>query len=346
MPNGNPYVSTDECWTWLCNEAIKAARWLGLIPGDRITDNRNTRPQLLTATRPDPDGGYSLGMLSFTEDDMMPEAVSTGSGNGSPTTSPWSPRSRRPPTCWHRWPPSWTATCTHPPGRSPTPYCREMARDAVAEGRPLVVIGFDDGDPSGWQMLISIGRKLQALQLLEFPELQYRVVRGALTPKQIISFDPRLAEAPLPANEMRANDWTAATGLLQTELEALEDRPGELERLAREAIAPWRDPTLGRRVRQARLEWERDAQDALDEVMEADEELARLRQAALDALAAVRERIDANLAAAEWPEVPEVPVPVRPPGAATRDYLGRRLSDQSLKLIASKKYEFLDDDES
>ena len=59
--------------------------------------------------------------------------------------------------------------------------------------------------------------------------------------------------------------WTEKTGVLQTELEALiEDKPEEMERMARDAIAPFYDPTLAERVTRARERWEREAQALID----------------------------------------------------------------------------------
>ena len=43
-PNGEPYRNDDANWTWLIDTAGKAARWLGYIPFERITDNRNAAP--------------------------------------------------------------------------------------------------------------------------------------------------------------------------------------------------------------------------------------------------------------------------------------------------------------
>src|SRR6476620_10436092 len=43
-PNGERYRNTDEDWTWLSSVAGKAARWLGYIPFERISDNRNAEP--------------------------------------------------------------------------------------------------------------------------------------------------------------------------------------------------------------------------------------------------------------------------------------------------------------
>ena len=41
-----------------------------------------------------------------------------------------------------------------------------MASLTLAEQRPLIVFYFADCDPSGWQMGISVSRKLQALSVL------------------------------------------------------------------------------------------------------------------------------------------------------------------------------------
>ena len=39
-----------------------------------------------------------------------------------------------------------------------------MAKDGAADGRPFVVFVVADCDPSGYQMAVSIGRKLQAFR--------------------------------------------------------------------------------------------------------------------------------------------------------------------------------------
>ena len=49
----------------------------------------------------------------------------------------------------------------------------------------LIVLCLSDCDPAGWQMPISIGRKMQALRTLEFPELAVQVRRVALRPAQV-----------------------------------------------------------------------------------------------------------------------------------------------------------------
>ena len=43
-PDGTPYVNDNDHWEWLQADAAKAARFLGYIPFDQITDQRNAEP--------------------------------------------------------------------------------------------------------------------------------------------------------------------------------------------------------------------------------------------------------------------------------------------------------------
>ena len=60
-----------------------------------------------------------------------------------------------------------------------------IAKEAVADGRPLVVFTLTDCDPAGYQMSVSIGRKLQAVRDLEFHDLEFEQVPVALTVEQV-----------------------------------------------------------------------------------------------------------------------------------------------------------------
>jgi hypothetical protein len=42
LPSGKPYINDADCWAFLENRASKAARWLGYVPFDSITDARNS----------------------------------------------------------------------------------------------------------------------------------------------------------------------------------------------------------------------------------------------------------------------------------------------------------------
>jgi hypothetical protein len=54
----------------------------------------------------------------------------------------------------------------------------ELAKRIADDGRPAVVLYFSDHDPSGWQMPISVSRKLQALRDLYYPDLSLQVRPG------------------------------------------------------------------------------------------------------------------------------------------------------------------------
>ena len=161
-----------------------------------------------------------------------------------------------------------------------------MADSAVRDGRPMVVFHFSDCDPAGWQMPISLSRKLQALKAVEFGDLEFQVHRVGLTPDQVREYG--LPSTPLKDTERRADKWMQATGVEQTEIDALAAlQPELLQRIAEESIAPFYDDTLHDRVRQARREWQERAQRVLDE--RAGEHLEELRADAAERLAEKRD---------------------------------------------------------
>src|SRR5262249_28426189 len=119
----------------------------------------------------------------------------------------------------------------------------DLARRAARYGRPAVVFYFSDFDPSGWQMSITVARKLQALKTLLFPSSEIEVHRVALTLEQAIH--NRLPSTPLKATEKRGNAWKERWGREQTEIDALIAlHPGTVRRLAEEAVKPYFDETL------------------------------------------------------------------------------------------------------
>jgi hypothetical protein len=149
-----------------------------------------------------------------------------------------------------------------------------------AEQRPLIVFYFADCDPSGWQMGISVARKLQALSRLLGP-FEFEVHRVVLTPDQVRGLG--LPSTPLKATERRAVKWEQAMATRQTEIDsAIALRPDDLARIAREAIAPFFDGTLQDRFGQARQDWEARAQEVIDDGLDGDRD---------DLLAAARDRL-------------------------------------------------------
>jgi hypothetical protein len=102
-----------------------------------------------------------------------------------------------------------------------------------------------------------------------------------------------LPSTPLKDTEKRGDAWLAAMGVEQTEIDALAShQPELLRRLARDAIAPFYDDTLQRRVWRAEDGWLEVAQEAVDDALD-QEHLDRLRTEWTARLSELREQIDA-----------------------------------------------------
>jgi hypothetical protein len=99
-------------------------------------------------------------------------------------------------------------------------------------------------------MPISVARKLQAHICREFHDLDVRVIRVGLTIDQVNEFD--LPDSPIKPGEKRAQAWREHWGREQVEIDALAAlRPEVLNQIARDAVAPYFDPTFERRYTEA-----------------------------------------------------------------------------------------------
>ncbi len=199
----------------------------------------------------------------------------------------------------------------------------------AADGRPSVVLYFADFDPSGFQMPVSVGRKLPAMRDLLYPELRIELHRVALTLEQCVNFN--LPSTPLKESERRADKWRARTGREQTEIDALAAlHPGALQQIAWEAIAPFWDATLADRVRDAQVAWWRaanaklfghpdyasanaDLETALDRVRKAAEAVDRAQQQLKEKLSDIKVPPAPNVVE------PEIAAEAPPPLFATSD---------------------------
>jgi hypothetical protein len=148
-----------------------------------------------------------------------------------------------------------------------------MAKVGSEDGRRMVIFYVSDCDPAGWQMAVSVARKLQAFKVMHFPELDFEMRPIALTPEQVRTHG--LPSTPLKDTEKRKDRWKERMGVEQTEIDTLvapfTSRPGLLRQMVTEAMGPFYDHTLARRVQEARLAWWREAHAALDEQIDRDE---------------------------------------------------------------------------
>jgi hypothetical protein len=349
-PNGEVHRNTDEDWTWLESVAGKSARWLGYIPFERIIDRRNAPPIIHRKARVEPRAYLSVGLdVDIPDaDDIEPTPWAVGFiprqafhfaifGEKASLEEILLPVAE-----------INEADLYLPTGEISDTLIFRIAKDADEDGRPLVLFTVSDCDRAGWQMPISIARKLQAFRDLLFPNLRFEIVPVALTPLQVRRHG--LPEEPLKEGERRADRWEAAFVVRQTEVDALTtpemQERGILRDIMEEAFAAYVDGTLRSRVREAHSEWTAEAANMLDEQFDADV-LAEIRDEAttrLDELreeiARINERLEISTDRFDLPpiEVPQPEVELDP----TRQALVRFGDDwvtATRALIKRKSYE-------
>jgi hypothetical protein len=345
-PDGTPYTNTDADWTWLSGDAAKAARWLGYLPFEQIVDQRNAPPEVKIWSEPEPRAYVTVGArVEIPEaDDLMPTVLVDDFlgvqpykivmfGEKSSLAPVLRPLAQR-----------YQGDLYLPTGEISDTLLYKMASIGAADGRPMIVFCFSDADPAGWQMPISIARKLQAFRVTHFPRLEVEVHRVALLPDQVRAYG--LPSTPLKDTERRADRWREQMHVEQTEIDALAAlQPDLLRELAESAIAPFFDATLRTRVTRARQAWETEAQAVLDHTLDA-EQLAQIRTQAEERLAVMRDQL-AEINDALRIDVTDIDLPdIVVPDAELDDHDGAiplydshlTFKDQCEQLIDSKAY--------
>ena len=95
----------------------------------------------------------------------------------------------------------------------------QIARDADADGRPLVMSTLSDCDPAGHQLPISIARKLQASRDLFFPDLKFEGVRIALPNP----FWQRQDVPPIPLSYSSTSHQAERAAIAEMEIPVMRD---------------------------------------------------------------------------------------------------------------------------
>jgi hypothetical protein len=317
-PNGTRYTNTDADWLWLQGDCGKAARWLGYIPFDQIVDQRNAAPTIREYEPPGTPWKYvtthvDVEIPDVDDLELRPGIVHfTGVqpyklvmvGEKSSLDEVLAPIARR-----------YEADLYLPTGEPSDTLLYRMAAVGTDDGRPMAVLYFSDADPSGWQMPLSVSRKLQALKEGFFPSLDFEVHRVALTPDQVREHE--LPSTPLKDTERRGDRWREAMGVEQTEIDALASlRPGLLRQLARDAIRPFYDESLSTRVSSVKWTWQEEAEAAIGEQVDG-AVLDGIRQEAAEKLDGLRDEIEAlndqlrmSAEGLSLPPIPSVPDPI------------------------------------
>jgi hypothetical protein len=281
-PNGEPYTSED--WDWLARP-LDCARWLGYIEFDRIADERNLPPVIRLWKPPPPFtwvGGCDLDLPDI-DAEITPRALMSEMHGTQPYHLVlFGEKSSLAPILGDIAD-RFQADLYLPTGEISDTMVYKMAKSTEDDPRPMIVFTIADCDPAGWQMPISIARKLQAHKARSFPQMHFQMRRVALRFDHVKKF--QLPGSPLKATEKRADPWRKATGLEQTEVDSmLTLHPGEFRKIIVDAIEPFFDRTLERRVYEAKSQWLREAQALVDahvrhdDLAEANDRLADLKE--------------------------------------------------------------------
>jgi len=320
-PDGRVYENDEKTWKWLSDRVSKAARWLGYVPFDQVTDQRNAEPvvRILPAAAEEQIlAGWSWNDLGLDAEDFAPRAHLEGGAGVQPFRLAIIGEKSSLEPVLGPVAEEYGADLYLPTGEISDTILHAMASRTAAEQRPLIVFYFADCDPSGWQMGISVARKLQALSEL-LGGFGFEVHRVALTPDQVREL--RLPSTPLKATEKRAGKWMARTGTEQTEIDAaIALRPAELGQIARDAIGPFFDQTLQDRFGQARQGWEARAQEVIDAGLDGDRgQILAVASGKLSQVRALIDEVNESLqTSAEVSDLPEFepPEPAVPAGNA------------------------------
>jgi hypothetical protein len=263
-PGGKPLVNDYKHWLAL-QSASKAARWLGLVPFERIIDERNAPPEIFVPGVTPISSGVGPGTgceIPPTVEAALPSLYLAGFRGRQTHRIIFYGKKSSLSTVLRPLAEQIGAEMILVTGESSDSHIAGMAKRASEDGRAAVVFYFSDFDPSGHQMPISVARKLQALRHLYYPGLNIKLYPVALTLDQIHTLG--LPSSPLKETERRANRWRETHGHDQTEIDAMvELHPEALRDAVFAAIAPFYDFELTRRVSAVEMEWRRRADEAL-----------------------------------------------------------------------------------
>jgi hypothetical protein len=275
LPDGRPYLNIDTHWTRLIRASL-AARILGLVDVESMVDRRNdpaienafAREVPLSAPVVGFPGGYwhipELDVDALTE-------VELHIGSPYPIGYDYDPGDQ--PVLIELWVEKSTMADIL------KPLCRQLGinylegtgyesitqtvaflRRAQRYGKAAHILYVSDFDPGGIGMPIGVARQVQFwLEELDI-NVDVSVDTTVLTHEQCVAYE--LPRMPIKESDLRKGNFEARYGEGATELDALEAlHPGELEKVIRQAIEPYRDRELGYRLNLAR----RDAQQAIDD---------------------------------------------------------------------------------
>ncbi len=177
------------------------------------------------------------------------------------------------------------------PGVGFSSITRAVEMLATRATKPVRIFYLCDFDPAGGHMPVSTARQIEFWCNKYAPDVDIKLTPLALTVEQVREY--QLPRIPIKASDKRKARFEERYGEGAVELDALEAlHPGELARIVRTALEPYRDRTLRGRLDEVRRDAEQQVIDDW-ETATADE---RQRLATLqEAIAAVTAQVETQL---------------------------------------------------
>lgn len=264
-PNGEPYENTTESAGDLYT-ASKVARYLGFVDPLAFIDQRNPDPHLYAFARFTPAPVWSAnylntGTIDLDAPDLTLPSWPLAGYDYAPDDEPYHVE-------------VWIEKSTMDDVL--LPICREhgvnlvtsigfqsvtsaiaLVQRAEQPGKPTRILYISDFDPAGVGMPVGVARQIEFWMRERAygagTHIRLKVI--GLTRDQVARH--HLPRIPIKESDTRRRGFEERNGQGAVELDALEAlHPGELERIVREAIAPFRDPTLRPRLARARQDAE------------------------------------------------------------------------------------------
>jgi hypothetical protein len=284
--DGSPYENTVKHWKYL-DECSKYARYLGLVDAEAIEDHRNPEHEIyaeLPLFTEEPRvilESLDKWSLPAIESDLagmielpLPGIADVEGYEYRPIDEPyfielWIEKSTMDyllrPICRALHVNFVPSVGFQSIGSAVKLLKRVQALGRVCQsGKPVRIFHIADFDPAGSHMAAAIARQVEFWLHRYAPEADIKLTSLALTHDQVVTY--RLPRKMLQESDTRKRGFEERFGEGACELDALEAlRPGELGRLVRAAIAPYRDPTLRDRLHDAADEAQELAEEAWDE---------------------------------------------------------------------------------
>jgi hypothetical protein len=144
----------------------------------------------------------------------------------------------------------------------------QRASALVHLGKPTRIFYISDFDPAGDGMPVAVARQLEFWLQDYAPGADIKLTPLALTREQVITY--QLPRIPIKESDARKARFEECYGEGAVELDALEALyPGELARLVREAVEPYRDLDLGERFAEVEAEAQELAEQAWNDQLAA-----------------------------------------------------------------------------